>query len=129
MRVMREPNACWAAGCSTLSTHSPIDAARRQFIVGAGANSTLSLAPALLKASGAGVPHWPCFIGSSIATSAVAGANSWTHCRNPAASSSGVHTSGGGGVVIAGGIVAGAAAGVAGAVSYTHLTLPTTPYV
>jgi hypothetical protein len=57
MRVMREPSVCCAAGCSTLSTHSPIDAARRQFIVGAGANSTLSLPPALFRASGAGVPH------------------------------------------------------------------------
>ena len=43
MRVMREPSTSWAAGCNTLSTHSPIDAARRQFMVGAGSNSTLSL--------------------------------------------------------------------------------------
>ena len=59
MRLIREPRICWAAGCNTLSTHSLNDAARRQFIVGGGLNSTLSAPPTLRNASGAGVPHRP----------------------------------------------------------------------
>ena len=83
-------------------------------MVGAGVNSTLLLMPTLRSASGAGVPHWPCFIGSSMATSSEAGARSCTHWRNPAVISSGVQTSGGGGGgVVAAGAVAPATGGVA----------------